>query len=198
MRFKKKCSFALNNYKMNLNIIKSVMMKKVIFLLIILASGLYSFGQKATVKWYTIQEAEKLAKADPKPMIVDTYTDWCGWCKRLDSDTFSNPVIADILNSKFYPVKFDAEGKQPVTFQGRTFINDGKSGPSHQLAIALLQGQMSYPNLVFFNENTQLLTNVPGYLPPKEMEVLLSFFATKAYDNQKFQDFQKSFKGKVE
>jgi thioredoxin-related protein len=183
---------------MNSNIIKSVMMKKVVFLFIILTTGFYSFGQKATVKWYTIQEAEKLSKAEPRPMIVDTYTDWCGWCKRLDSDTFSNPVIADILNSKFYPVKFDAEGKQPVTFQGRTFINDGKSGPSHQLAIALLQGQMSYPNLVFFNENTQLLTNVPGYLPPKEMEVLLSFFATKAYDNQKFQDFQKSFKGKVE
>lgn len=173
-------------------------MKKIIILLIVLASGYISFGQKAAVKWYTIQEAEKLVKAEPRPMIVDTYTDWCGWCKKLDSDTFSNPVIAEILNTKFYPVKFDAEGKQPVTFQGKTFINDGKSGPSHQLAIALLQGQMSYPNLVFFNESSQLLTNVPGYLPPKDMEVLLSYFASKAYDNQKFQDYQKVFKGKIQ
>ena len=173
-------------------------MKKIVILLIVIASGLNLSAQKTSVKWYSIQEAEKLAKATPRPLMVDTYTDWCGWCKKLDSDTFSNPVIAEILNTKFYPVKFDAEGKQPVIFQGKTFINDGKSGPSHQLAIALLQGQMSYPNLVFFNENSQFLTNVPGYLPAKDMEVLLSYFSTKAYDTQKFQDYQKAFKGKIE
>ena len=157
-----------------------------------------SYGQKTAVRWLTIQEAEKLAKANPRPLFIDTYTDWCGWCKKLDADTFSDPVIAEILNSKFYPVKFDAEGKQPVTFLGKTFVNDGKSGPTHQLAIALLQGQLGYPNLVFFNEKLQLLTNVPGYQKPKELEVLLSFIASKAYDTQKLEEYQKSFKGKVQ
>jgi thioredoxin-related protein len=173
-------------------------MKKAIFLLLLVIPGYIVSGQKATIKWYSIEEAEKLAKAEPRPMIVDTFTDWCGWCKKLDQDTFSNPVIAEILNSKFYPVKFNAEGKSPVTFQGKTFINDGKSGAAHQLAVALLNGQLSYPNLVFITENQQLLTNVPGYREPKEMEVLLSFFADKVYEKQNFQDYQKSFKGKIQ
>lgn len=173
-------------------------MKKTFFISVFVMISLVVLPQGKEVKWYTIQEAEKLIKENPRPMLIDTYTDWCGWCKKLDQDTFSNPVIAEILNSKFYPVKFDAEGKEPVTFQGTTFINDGKAGKAHQLAVTLLRGQLSYPNIVFFNEKIQLLTNVPGYKDAKMMEVLLSFFAEKAYDKQNFQDFEKTFKGKVQ
>jgi thioredoxin-related protein len=172
-------------------------MKRNILIISLIVLSLSAWGQKYGVKWYTIQEAEKLIKTEPRPMIVDTYTDWCGWCKKLDSDTFSDPVISEILNSKFYPVKFNAEGKDPVTFQGTTFVNDGKSGNSHQLAIAMLKGQMSFPNLVFFNDKIQMVTNVPGYLPAKDMEVLLSYFADKAYEKQSFEDYQKNFKGKL-
>jgi len=159
-----------------------------------------STPEYSAVKWYTIQEAEKLNKQSPRPIFVDTYTDWCGWCKKMDRDTFTNSVISDILNNKFYPVKFNAEGKEEVTFMGQKFINDGKSGNAHQLAVALLQGQMSYPTVVFLTMNDGKLypTSVPGYRPPKDMEVLLSFFADKAYLTQKWDEFQKSFKGKIE
>jgi thioredoxin-related protein len=172
-------------------------MKKIIILSVLVILALSAYGQKNQVKWYSIQEAEKLSKSEPRPLLIDTYTDWCGWCKKLDEDTFSNPVIAEILNTKFYPVKFDAEGKEAVTFQGMNFINDGKAGKAHQLAVALLKGQLSYPNIVFFNDKLQLLTNVPGYRAAKEMEVLLSYFAEKAYDKQTFPDYEKGFKGLV-
>jgi thioredoxin-related protein len=156
-------------------------------------------SEKLPVKWYTIQEAEKLVGKSPRPIFIDTYTDWCGWCKKMDKETFTHPVIADILNSKFYPVKFDAEGKDPVTFLGQTYINDGKYGPTHQLAVALLQGQLSYPTIVFMiQENGKFsVSPVPGFQQPADMEMLLSFFADKAYLTQKWEDYQKSFSGKV-
>lgn len=178
--------------------INSSKMKKVIILFTFFILAITVYSQTTEVKWYTIQEAEKLSKAEPRPLIIDAFTDWCGWCKKLDQDTFSNPVIAEILNTKFYPVKFDAEGKDEITFQGMKFINDGKYGKTHQLTLALLRGQQpAYPNLVFFNDKIQLLTNFPGYQPPKDLEVLLSFIAEKAYDKQTFQDYQKDFKGLV-
>ncbi len=175
-------------------------MKKVFILILFATITVESFSQKTDVKWYTIQEVEKLIKQAPRPIFIDTYTDWCGWCKKMDQETFTNSVIADILNTRFYPVKFDAEGKESVTFMGQTYINDGRSGKAHQLAVALLQGQLSYPTVVFLTQqdNKFAVSPVPGFRQPKEMEVLLSYFADKAYETQKWEDFQKNFKGKVQ
>lgn len=157
-------------------------------------------NENTPVKWFTLQEAEKLNQQAPRPIFVDTYTDWCGWCKKMDKETFTNSVISDILNNKFYPVKFDAEGKESITFLGQTFINDGKAGKAHQLAVALLNGQLSYPTVVFLipqKDGKIQVHPVPGFRDPKDMEVLLSYFTAKANDTQSFEDFQKGFQGKV-
>lgn len=155
-------------------------------------------GEK--VKWHSVNDLERLLTESPRPIFIDAYTDWCGWCKKLDSDTFSNPVIAKYLNDNFYPVKFDAESKEPVNFLGREFVNDGRSGRTHNLAVALLQieGRISYPTVVFLNENGELLAPVPGYKGAKDFEPLIVYFAEKRYMTEKFDAFLASFKGKVE
>jgi thioredoxin-related protein len=172
--------------------------RAVIAATILIVSASHLFAQETSgVKWYTVEEAEKLAKESPRPLFIDTYTDWCSWCKKLDKETFAHPVIVNILNTKFYAIKFDAEGKDEVTFKGTTFKNDGKNGKTHQLAVALLQGKMGYPSVVFLNEKIELLTVVPGFMPAKDMEPILLYFADKIYTTKTFDDFSASFKGTI-
>jgi len=178
-------------------------MKKKIFAATIIAMVfcLTLTAQPVRVKWHTIQEAEQLMKTTPRPLFIDAYTDWCGWCKRMDQVTFTHAVIADILNTKFYPVKFNAEGKESINFLGQTFINDGKVGNTHQLAVALLQGQLAYPTVVFLYQQPTgqyAVAPIPGYKEPKDMEALLNFFVDRNFETQKWDDFQRNFKGKIE
>jgi uncharacterized protein YyaL (SSP411 family) len=153
----------------------------------------------SVVKWYTIQDAEKLMKSSPRPLFIDTYTDWCVWCKKMDRETYTNETIADILNSKFYPVRLNAETTENITFLGQNFVNDGKYGKAHQLAIALLQGQLSYPTTVFLTQDNGKIavSPVPGFKDAKQLEVILGFFADKAYLTKTWDDYQKSFVGKI-
>ena len=173
-------------------------MKKVFLVLLMFVPALLASGQATSVKWYSIEEAAALATTSPRPIFVDAYTDWCGWCKKLDKDTFSHPVIAEILNTKFYAVKFNAESKEPVIFQGRTFVNDGSMGATHQLAYALLQGQLGYPTVVFLTAKSELITPVSGYKAAKDFEPMLEYFGGTNWQKQSYEDFLKTFTGKVQ
>ncbi len=75
------------------------------------------------------------------------YTEWCGWCKKMDKSTFVDSTVAVYLAANYYPVKFDAEQKEDLVFAGQTFkfIKEGGRG-SHQFAVALLDGKMGYPS----------------------------------------------------
>jgi len=173
-------------------------MKKAFLVLLLMVPAILISAQNTPVKWYSVEEAVALAQATPRPIFIDAYTDWCGWCKKLDKDTFSHPVIAEILNSKFYAVKFNAESKDPVNFQGRTFVNDGKMGATHQLAYALLQGKLGYPTVVFLTAKGELITPVSGYKSAKDFEPMLEYFGGISWQKQSYEDFLKTFTGKVQ
>ena len=129
---------------------------------------------QTTVKWYTIQEAFTLTKTEPKKIIIDVYTDWCSWCKVMDKNTYENQIIAAYLNDKFYPVKFNAEQKEDVVVNGTTykFVASGSRG-YHELAAALLNGQLGYPSTVFLDEETRMIQPVQGYLQPRQFDEII-------------------------
>lgn len=154
-------------------------MKKILLLsslsLIILATAFYSFTPSETIKtdntkiqWLTIEQAMEANDKKEKKILIDMYTDWCGWCKVMDQKTFTNPKVIRYINENFYAVKFNAEQRESVTFKGKKydFIPSGRRGV-HGLAYTLLDRNASYPSFVVLDENLDRLGIVKGYKQPE-------------------------------
>lgn len=147
------------------------------------------------INWMSWDEAVNLSQteANPKKMFVDVYTDWCGWCKKMDKDTFQDPKVAAYMTKTFYMVKLDGEGKEPIVYQGKTFnyVPSGKRG-YHELAAALLKNKLSYPTVVFLDEELNMLSPVPGYQKVGPFMQIARFFGDNIYKDQDWQTYSKA------
>jgi len=148
-------------------------------------------GEK--INWMTWEEAIKANKDNPRKIFIDVYTSWCGWCKKMDKTTFMDESIIKELNKNFYAVKFDAEQKETINFNGSEFkfINQGRRGV-HQLAYALLDGRLGYPAFVLLDESFSRIMISPGYKRVDQLITELSFASQEAYKKQSFEEFAKA------
>ncbi len=154
---------------------------------------------RETVQWMSFEEAIEKNKIEPKKIFIDVYTDWCGWCKRMDANTFNNPVVAKYLNEKYYNVKLNAEGKQPIEFDGHIFkwVNTGRNG-IHELAYALLNGKMSYPTVVFLDEKFRIIQPLPGYQQAPFFDKVIKFYGEDYHKEKTWDDFVKGYDSPLE
>ncbi len=148
-------------------------------------------AQHDDIKWYTWEEAMELGKETPKKYYIDLYTDWCSWCKYMDQTTFTNRDVAALLNEHFYPIKFNAEQKDSIMFNGKKFgfVDNGGRG-FHDLAFSLTKGQLGYPSFVFLDEEYTRIMVSPGYKDEFALQEELNFAIAEAYKKMSFEDYQ--------
>ena len=146
------------------------------------------------VNWLSIKEAQKKNKEVQKPFIIDIYTDWCGWCKHMMKTTYSNAGIANYINSNFYPVKFDAETKDTIEYNGKIYKPTSKEPKTpHELAIKFLGTSLSYPSTMFVTNNFEYNLLSQGFIEDKKIEPLLIFMVENAWRNSVYDEFNKHF-----
>ena len=149
------------------------------------------------IKWISFEEAMVLSQKEPRKVIIDVFTDWCGWCKKMDVATFQHPVIAAYVSEKYYAVRLNAEQTAPIKVGDRTYKfipgPEGRRG-YHELAAELLGNKMSYPTIVFLDDNFNLIQALSGYRGPEDIEPIIKFFGSNAYANQSWEIFSKDFK----
>lgn len=142
------------------------------------------------IHWMSLDEASKEAKKSGKKIIIDVYTNWCGWCKIMDQKTFSDAQVIQYIQQKYLAVKLNAESQDTLIYQGMKFgFNPEKR--ANQLAYLLLNGQMSYPTTVIMNENSEILTPIKGFIEPAIMLKVLKYYGENFYQTTTWEDFQK-------
>ncbi len=152
--------------------------------------------QAQKINWLSIEEVEAAIAKEPRKVLIDVYTDWCGWCKRMDATTFRDKELVDYLNANFYCVKFDGEDKNEIQYRGYQFsyVKKGRRG-YNELAYELLRGKMSYPSLVLLDENLDILQPFKGYRTAQELLPIVTFLGEELYKSTTWDDYMKESKG---
>jgi len=153
-------------------------MRQFFLLTILLIGGVSLSAQTATkstkammgakINWLTLEEAQALNKTTPKKIMVDLYTEWCGPCKRMMQETFTDPQLIKYLNENFYAVKFNAESQAPVNFKGKLYSNpkfNPAKSPRQRNAVheyTRTTGIRGYPTLIIYNPQVEIIDRIVG------------------------------------
>ena len=145
------------------------------------------------IKWVTFEEALTLQKKNPKKIMMDVYTTWCGPCKMLDKNTFQNPDVAKFVNENYYAVKFDAEGNEVVKYKDVSYSNPNykpelasRRNGVHNLTLMLQVN--AYPTIVFFDEKGETISPIRGYQNVQQLELYLKMFKDDKHKEMKTQE----------
>ena len=176
-------------------------MKSYILTVLILLSSLSVVAQ--SINWVTMDRALELQKNAPKNIMIDVYTTWCGPCKMLDKNTFTNKDLIAFVNANYYAVKFNAEGNESVNYKNRLFKNPNydpakakRRNSAHQFSQYL--GVRAYPTIVFLDHNAELIAPIPGYQTVQKIEIYLQLFKDQTYKDvnsqEAFNTYYQNFK----
>lgn len=148
---------------------------------------------KKEIAWLTVEEAAAKLQKEKKPILIDLYTDWCGWCKVMDKETYSNEKVITYIEDNFYPVKLNAETRKAVTWAGKEFAYN-PDYRVNEFAALITRGQLSYPSTVILPADGTAPQAIPGYLKVPDMELILRYFGDGHYGKTDFQVYHKAFK----
>ena len=154
-------------------------------LLLCIASPAVAASEKSSeVLWRSWDPGLREAESTKRPVLVDVYTDWCGWCKRMDADVYSRPDVREYLSKNFVTIKLNAESTKPATYQG-------KSHTGRSLSSGF--GVTGYPTTVFLGSDGERLVNVPGYIKGDRFLLLLRYIGEGYLERGvDFAEFEKS------
>ena len=148
--------------------------------LILITSILFTYESwtQERITWVQWEEGIQQSIDQDKKVIIDLYTKWCGWCKKMDNTTFSDSTIVDYINENYIAIKFDAEHRGDLIYGEEVykFTKGGRRG-YHALAAKMTHGRLRYPTIVFLDENAEVIQALPGFQSANNLEKILTYFA---------------------
>lgn len=165
----------------------------VVVLLLIVGMSL-NLSAQTRIQWKTWAEVEQLSKTEPRKVLIDLYTDWCTFCKKMQTGTMCQDDIIKHINQNYYAIKFNAETKENIVFNNKIYKYVKSGGTAYnELALDLTQGKLSYPALIFLDENLEIIQSIHGYMPPEKLEKIITYFSGDHHTKTPWVTYQKNY-----
>ncbi len=156
-----------------------------LLLMVALAGEAFAGGEKGTeLQWKPFAEGFAQAKKANKKVMVDVYTDWSGWCKRLDKDVYGNAKVAAYLNDHYVVVKLNAESSKEIVYKDTSYT---------ERQFAQYFGVRGYPTIIFFDPSGEPITPLGGYVPPEKFLPIIKYIGEDFYKKMEFEAFSKDY-----
>lgn len=133
----------------------------------VLSSRISSTG----IKWYSYEEGIARGKAEGKNVFLNFYARWCGFCKKMDNETFTNSSIIDYLNENFISIKVNSDKEKRIA--NSYYVN-------------------GLPTSWFLSKEGTKISSLPGYIPSEMLINILKYIHTDSYKKMKFKKFLKN------
>jgi thioredoxin-related protein len=149
---------------------------------------------QAKMNWMTWDEVAQKNKTEPKKILIDLYTDWCTFCKKMDEGTMCQDNIIRYINENYYPIKFNAETREIIEFNSKTYkyVKSGRTG-YNELALELTQGKLSYPAIIILDEDFKIIQAIHGYMPPQKLEMVITYFSEDHHKKTPWINYQRRY-----
>jgi len=142
-------------------------------ILLILMSGTSLWAGR--VDWMDYHKGLEKAKAANKPVLLNFYANWCGYCRKMENETFADRTVANVLQDSFVPIRLNSD-KQP--------------------RISASYGVRGLPFFWFLTAKAERIAALPGYIPSEMFVKYLRYIETDSYQKMDFETFMKSGKTK--
>lgn len=147
-------------------------------------------GDKIELKWKKFNEGITLAKKENKRILVNVYADWCKWCKKMDTEVFTNDSVGWYLKKNFILVKLNGESEEQVKYKGESLT---------AVSLARGFGVTGFPSVIFLESNGDAITKVPGFVNAEDFMPIIKFIGDGHYKKMKWEEYLDKYgpKGKV-
>jgi thioredoxin-related protein len=146
----------------------------------IVALFVWTSGSAASGDWVGYGDALTKAEQTKRVVLVDVYTNWCVWCKKMDSDVYGDSQVQAVLDEHFVITKINAESATAHSVEGRE-VSERDIAKGH--------GVTGYPTTLFLTAEGKPITVLPGYIPRETFLHVLEYVHTRSYETQGWEEF---------
>jgi thioredoxin-related protein len=135
---------------------------------------------EGAVSWSSFDTGLEKARETNKKIMVHVYTDWCEYCKKLETDVYPDSSVMQTLTEYYIPVKLNADSVEYLTYKGTMYTEE---------EFALELGIKSYPTILFLDKNGEIILQINGYMPVYDFQSMLAYIGEEAFTRTEFHEF---------